>query len=282
MDIFGQPHEMREWSRLQSTSHFSIGFVPTMGALHDGHRRLIETAQQDCDRVVVSIFVNALQFNNPQDYEKYPRVPEGDLRFCNEMGVNALYTPSHATMYPLGFETHVTPGAMAAQMEGVFREGHFAGVTTVVNKLFNTTLPDRAYFGAKDFQQLAVIKRMVIDFDLAVEIVSVATVRQPDGLALSSRNTRLTSQQRGDACVIYRGLEVARTAYLQGEQSSAELISITKAIYASCPEATVEYIEIFDSATMCTQQNISKGNCVMAVAVWFGDIRLIDNIEFTA
>lgn len=253
-----------------------------MGALHDGHKRLIEVAQQDCDRVIVSIFVNALQFNNPQDYEKYPRVMDADIQVCKEIGVDALYTPSHATMYPPGFETHITPGATAAPMEGVFREGHFAGVVTVVNKLLNATLPDRAYFGAKDFQQLAVIKRMVVDLDLNVEVVPVATVRQPDGLALSSRNTRLTAQQRDAACVIYRGLQAARSAYLQGAHSSAELISITKAIYASCPEARVEYVEIFDSTTMCALQNISKGNSVMAVAVWFGDIRLIDNIEFTA
>jgi len=282
MEIFDQPHDIREWSRLQSTSSFSIGFVPTMGALHDGHTRLIEVAQQDCDRVVVSIFVNALQFNSPQDYEKYPRLMDADIQICKEIGVDALYTPSHATMYPSGFETHITPGATAAPMEGAFREGHFVGVATVVNKLLNATLPDRAYFGAKDFQQLAVIKRMVIDFDINVAVIPVATVRQPDGLALSSRNTRLTAQQRDVACVIYRGLEAARTAYLQGEQSSAELMSVTKAIYASCPEARVEYVEIFDSTTMCALQNISKGNSVMAVAVWFGDIRLIDNIEFTS
>lgn len=282
MEIFDQPHDMREWSRPQSTSSSSIGFVPTMGALHDGHKCLIEVAQQHCDRVIVSIFVNALQFNNPQDYEKYPRVMDADIQVCKEIGVDALYTPSHATMYPPGFETHVSPGQTATPMEGAFRKGHFEGVATVVNKLFNAVQPHRAYFGAKDFQQLAVIKRMVIDFDLGVELVSVETVRQPDGLALSSRNARLTAQQRDAACVIYRGLQAARNAYTQGELSSAELMSITKDIYASCSEARVEYIEIFDSTTMCALQNISKRDAVMAVAVWFGDIRLIDNIEFTA
>ena len=282
MKNFDQPHEMREWSRLQSASHSSIGFVPTMGALHDGHKRLIEVAQQDCDRVVVSIFVNALQFNNPQDYEKYPRLIDADIQICRELGVDALYTPSHATMYPPGFETHIAPGATAEPMEGAFREGHFAGVATVVNKLLNATLPDRAYFGTKDFQQLAVIKRMVIDLDMNVAVVPVATVRQQDGLALSSRNTRLTAQQRDAANVIYLGLEAARSAFLQGAHSSAELISITKEIYASCPEARLEYVEIFDSTSMCTVQNVTKGNSVMAVAAWFGDIRLIDNIEFTA
>ena len=252
-----------------------------MGALHDGHKRLIEVAQQDCDRVIVSIFVNALQFNNPQDYEKYPRLIDADIQICKEIGVDALYTPSHAIVYPTGFETHITPGATAAPMEGVFREGHFAGVVTVVNKLLNATRPDRAYFGAKDFQQLAVIKRMVLDFDLSVAVVPVATVRQPDGLALSSRNTRLTSQQRVAACVIYRGLKAARHAYMQGEGSSVALISLTSDIYASCPEARVEYIEIFDPVTMRPLQDISKKNAVMAVAIWFGDIRLIDNIEIT-
>ena len=281
MKNFDQPHDMREWSRLQSASHFSIGFVPTMGALHDGHKRLIEVAQQDCGRVIVSIFVNALQFNNPQDYEKYPRLIDADIQICKEIGVDALYTPSHAIVYPPGFETHITPGATAAPMEGVFREGHFAGVVTVVNKLLNATRPDRAYFGAKDFQQLAVIKRMVLDFDLSVAVVPVATVRQPDGLALSSRNTRLTSQQRVAACVIYRGLKAARHAYMQGEGSSVALISLTSDIYASCPEARVEYIEIFDPVTMRPLQDISKKNAVMAVAIWFGDIRLIDNIEIT-
>ena len=281
MEIFEQPHDMREWSRFQIASTLSIGLVPTMGALHDGHRRLIETAQQDCDRVIVSIFVNQLQFNNQQDYEKYPRLIDADMQICKEIGVDALYTPSHAIVYPPGFETHITPGATAAPMEGVFREGHFAGVVTVVNKLLNATRPDRAYFGAKDFQQLAVIKRMVLDFDLSVAVVPVATVRQPDGLALSSRNTRLTSQQRVAACVIYRGLKAARHAYMQGEGSSVALISLTSDIYASCPEARVEYIEIFDPVTMRPLQDISKKNAVMAVAIWFGDIRLIDNIEIT-
>ncbi|MSO58846.1 MAG: pantoate--beta-alanine ligase [Ilumatobacteraceae bacterium] len=282
MEIFDQPHKMREWSRWQRTNNSTTGCVPTMGALHDGHRRLIETALSECDQVIVTVFVNQLQFNNADDYNKYPRLLDADIYLCADLGVGALYCPSSQTMYPPDFETHVQPGSAAATMEGEFRPGHFAGVATVVSKLFNATEPDRAYFGAKDYQQLAVIKRMVIDLDMGIKIISIPTVRQPNGLALSSRNAGLSPEQNTTASIIYQGLQAANQAFNQGERTASVLKSIVADTYAAQPEARVEYTEIFDSDTLTPISKITDARTIMAVAVWFGDVRLIDNIEFTA
>ena len=280
MKIFVQPDEMRDWSRQQRANGLSTGCVPTMGALHEGHVSLIEVALRDCDRVIVTVFVNSLQFNNPDDYFNYPQLMDADTQICRDLGVDALYCPSPQTMYPSGFETHVLPGPISFPLEGVCRPDHFTGVATVVTKLFNATQPDRAYFGLKDIQQLAVIERMVTDFDLGIKIISVPTVRQPDGLALSSRNDRLTSDQKDRASMIYRGLQAANESFKNGERMSSALKSIANEVYAKIPEARIEYIEIFEAHNFIPIAEIGVNRSIMAVAVWFGDVRLIDNIEF--
>ncbi len=280
MKIFVQPDEIRDWSRQQRANGLSTGCVPTMGALHEGHVSLIEVALRDCDRVIVTVFVNSLQFNNPDDYFNYPQLMDADTQICRDLGVDALYCPSPQTMYPSGFETHVLPGPISFPLEGVCRPDHFTGVATVVTKLFNATQPDRAYFGLKDIQQLAVIERMVTDFDLGIKIISVPTVRQPDGLALSSRNDRLTSDQKDKASMIYRGLQAANESFKNGERMSSALKSIANEVYAKIPEARIEYIEIFEAHNFIPIAEIGVNRSIMAVAVWFGDVRLIDNIEF--
>ena len=187
----------------------TIGLVPTMGALHDGHLSLVTIAKQRCDDVVVSIFVNALQFDRAADFDAYPRPIDDDVARCAEIGVDAVYAPTTAVMYPAGFETHVEPGALADVMEGAARPGHFRGVTTVVTKLFAAVRPDVGVFGEKDFQQLAIIRRMAADLDLGVEIVGAPIVREADGLAMSSRNVRLSAEQRRRAVCVPHALDAA-------------------------------------------------------------------------
>jgi pantoate--beta-alanine ligase len=199
MEVLDTPAAMREWSRARHRDGRRVGFVPTMGALHAGHLSLVDIAARHADDVVVSIFVNPLQFDRPSDFDAYPRPIDEDVERCREAGVAAVYAPTARTMYPEGFETHVEPGGLAAVMEGAARPGHFRGVTTVVTKLFGAVRPDVAVFGEKDFQQLAIIRRMTTDLDLGVEIIGAPIVREPDGLAMSSRNVRLDPAQRAAA-----------------------------------------------------------------------------------
>ena len=196
MDLLEDPAAAQRWSGLHRKAGQRIGFVPTMGALHDGHLHLVEVARSRAAVVVVSIFVNPIQFNQRADFDQYPRPIEDDQRRCEEAGVDALYVPTAATMYPAGFQTHVDPGPLGEPMEGTFRPGHFRGVTTVVTKLFLAVRPDVAIFGEKDHQQLAIIRRMTLDLDFGIEIVGVPTVREHDGVAMSSRNRRLSPEER--------------------------------------------------------------------------------------
>ena len=279
MDIVSSPDEIRNWSRSRRTlPQITVGFVPTMGALHDGHLTLMRQARDECDFVVASIFVNPMQFNVQSDYDKYPRTTETDLAACESVGVDAVYLPTREVMYPEGHETTVQPGATAAPMEGAGRPGHFAGVTTVVTKLFLAVQPDVSYFGQKDYQQLAVIKRMVLDLDMGIRIVGVPTVREADGLAMSSRNVRLTSEQRAAAPIVYRGLHAAKDEFDRGETSAKILTKVVLDIYANETQARVEYVDIADSITLQPIDQVER-TAVIAVAVWFGDVRLIDNIE---
>lgn len=279
MIIANTPIEIREWVKQQRLSpSITVGFVPTMGALHDGHLSLMRQARSDCDVVVASIFVNPLQFNVQADFDKYPRTDEQDISLCEEVGVDAVYLPTTDVMYPAGHETTVQPGATAAPMEGAGRPGHFAGVTTVVTKLFFSVQPDRAYFGQKDYQQLAVIRKMVIDLDMGITIIGVATVRETDGLAMSSRNVRLSPEQRRAAPIIYKGLSDARVAFDNGERTPDSLVSVITDIYNTEPLARIEYVSLADAATLQPVTEI-QAPVVIAVAVWFGDVRLIDNIE---
>jgi pantoate--beta-alanine ligase len=278
MFIASTPDEIRQWVRQQRTSpHTTVGFVPTMGALHEGHLTLMKQARTECDVVVASIFVNPLQFNVKADYDKYPRDNETDLALCEQTGVDAVFLPTTHTMYPPGHETTVHPGATAEPMEGAGRPGHFMGVTTVVAKLFGSVQPDRAYFGQKDYQQLAVITRMTHDLNMGISIIGVPTVREPDGLAMSSRNVRLTDAQRQRAPIIQQGLQRAKDAFEKGERNCATLCQIVEQTYNTEPHARTEYISIADAVTL-QPTDIVETSVVIAVAVWFADVRLIDNL----
>ena len=256
----------------------TIACVPTMGALHAGHLTLIERAHHLGDLVVVSIFVNPLQFNRPDDFDRYPRPIDTDLEACRAAGVDAVYAPTAADMYPAGFQTHVEPGPLADPLEGAGRPGHFRGVTTVVAKLFGAMQPDFAVFGEKDFQQLAIIRRMVIDLDFDVEIVSVPTVREADGLAISSRNQRLTPDERRAAVCVSEALTIAADARRTGETDAGKLVALATDRVAAESLARLEYLGVVDPDTLESIDVVDRP-AVMLAAVWFGDVRLIDNVR---
>jgi pantoate--beta-alanine ligase len=247
-----------------------------MGALHEGHLRLVELAGRHGDVVVVSIFVNPLQFDRRDDFDRYPRPLDGDLALCQAAGATAVYAPTAHAMYPDGFQTYVEPGPLAEPMEGAGRPGHFRGVTTVVTKLFNAVRPDAAVFGQKDYQQLAIVRRMVTDLDMAIEIVAAPTVREADGLAMSSRNRRLTPQDRGAAVCVPRALDAAAQAMNSGERRSDMLLGAARAVLADEPLARLEYVAVADAETLAPLDLVDRP-AVMAIAVWFGEVRLIDN-----
>jgi pantoate--beta-alanine ligase len=253
-----------------------IGFVPTMGALHAGHLALVDHARRACDHLVVSIFVNPLQFDREDDLAGYPRTWEADLALCAAHGVDVVYHPRAAEMYPEGFQTKVSVGPMTAGLCGAHRPGHFDGVTTVVLKLFNAVEPHLAVFGEKDYQQLAVIRRMVRDLDLGVEVVGRPTVREADGLALSSRNVRLSPEERADALCLQRGLDAARALAAAGETDAARLVAAARAEIEAVPRARLEYLELVDAASLEPVERLS-GPARLAVAAWLGETRLIDN-----
>ena len=247
-----------------------------MGALHDGHFALVAEARSRADRVIVTIFVNPLQFNQSTDFQAYPNSIDDDLVACERIGVDAVYAPTDATMYPTGFQTCVQPGDLADQLEGAMRPGHFRGVTTIVTKLFGATRPDLAVFGQKDFQQLAVVRRMVADLDLGVEIIGLPTVRETDGLAKSSRNERLTSADRKAAVVISNSLAAAQQSYQSGERDAKALAGVASVVIRREARARLEYLEVVDVDTLTAVEHVDS-SAVMLVAVWFGDVRLIDN-----
>lgn len=276
MQVFHTPGAVRAWSDGQRTGGRRVGVIPTMGALHEGHLALFRRARQSADVVIVTIFVNALQFNRRDDFDAYPQPIDDDLALCVEEGVDAVYSPLAATMYPEGFQTHVEPGPLADVLEGARRPGHFRGVTTVVSKLFNATRPDVAVFGQKDYQQLAIIRRMTADLDMGVEIIALPTVRDADGLALSSRNRRLTTEQRSAAVCVPLSLDAVRRAYEAGERDSARLSAVGQSVVDAEPLARFEHLEVVDAATL-ESAPIVTGHAVAVTAVWFGDVRLIDN-----
>jgi pantoate--beta-alanine ligase len=228
----------------------SIGLVPTMGALHDGHVALIQEAQRRCDLAVVSIFVNPLQFNASNDFERYPRQFDDDIAMCERVDVRAVYTPTAEVMYPKGWQTRVVPGALADVMEGEMRPGHFEGVTTVVAKLFGAVRPHVAIFGQKDFQQVAIVTRMNRDLDLGVEIVGHPTIREPDGLAMSSRNLRLTSDQRLAAVCVPRALAAAVECATRDGATTQEVCDAARRVVEHEPLARHEYTTVFDTDTL--------------------------------
>jgi pantoate--beta-alanine ligase len=277
VQVFTEPASMRAWSRQQRAAGRRVAVVPTMGALHDGHRALISSAFDRADQVIVTIFVNPLQFNQTADFDSYPRPIDDDLDACSSAGVDAVYAPTAATMYPTGFQTHVVPGELADRLEGPMRPGHFRGVTTVVAKLFGATEPDVAIFGRKDYQQLAIIRRMVIDLDRDVEIVGIPIVREPDGLALSSRNVRLTDDDRAAAIVLSRALTAGRECFIGGERDAGVVRGLVAARIEAEPRAALEYVEVVDAVTLEPVARLDR-SAVVLTAAWFGDVRLIDNI----
>jgi len=255
----------------------SIGLVPTMGALHAGHAKLLNTARQENDMLIASVFVNPIQFDRPEDLENYPRTMEADLRLCETSGVDLVFAPAASDLYPREQLTFVESPLLSARLCGAHRPGHFRGVATVVLKLFNIVQPDRAYFGEKDAQQLAVIRRMVEDFNLPVTVVPVATVREEDGLALSSRNKHLTREQRTVAPVLSRALRLAADRIERGERCVESVRSQSLASFAPYPEARVEYFELVDPETLQPMERID-GPVLIAAAMWLGPTRLIDNV----
>lgn len=257
----------------------SIGFVPTMGALHLGHISLVQAARKENDLVVVSIFVNPTQFNNPEDLKKYPRTEEADLEKLKKAKVDAVFVPSVEVMYPEGEKSQSFDfKGLENQMEGAFRPGHFDGVGTVVKRLFELTMPTRAYFGEKDFQQLRIIQEMVKIEQMEVEIVPVGIMREEDGLAMSSRNMRLTQAKRQEAPVIYELLQKAK-AYYQTHTAQETIHWVKKEFEKTALE--LEYFELADETTLLPSRRKSKNKKVRAfVAVYADEIRLIDNLAF--
>ena len=253
----------------------TVGFVPTMGYLHEGHLALIRRARAECDHVVVSIFVNPTQFGANEDLSKYPRDLERDLRLI-EPYTDLVWTPSAEVMYPQGYQTWVEVEAVTRPLEGTMRPGHFKGVTTVVAKLFNSVQPHKAYFGQKDAQQVAVIRQMVRDLNFPVEIVVCPTSREADGLAMSSRNVYLDPAQRQAATVLFRSLSAAKAAYEQGERDGEKLREKMKEILASEPLAQVQYVSCADYDTL-EELTVIKGKALLSMAVFLGKTRLIDN-----
>jgi pantoate--beta-alanine ligase len=279
------PEVIRESARLRQRLQEirqgagSIGLVPTMGALHAGHIALLQAARHQNDIVVASIFVNALQFDRQQDLDSYPRSMEADLKVCDDCGVDFVFAPEGAELYPAPQLTFVTSPSLSASLCGQFRPGHFRGVATVVLKLFNVVQPDRAYFGEKDAQQLAIVRRMVQDLNVPLTVVPVATIREPDGLAISSRNKLLTAEQREIAPVLSRALRGVVDHIRNGERSVPVLCEQALATFAPYPQARVEYFELVDPAVLAPVESVN-GPVLVAGALWLGSVRLIDNISW--
>lgn len=276
MIVLRTPDDMLAWSKGRRAAGESCGFVPTMGALHEGHMALMTAAREQCDSVVVSIFVNPTQFNQPSDFETYPRPEAEDLAVCETCGVDAVFMPTAELMYPHGYATMVLPEGVADTMEGASRPGHFAGVATIVSKLFNCVVPDRAYFGEKDFQQLAVVKQLVRDLNFGIEVIPVCTVRDRDGLALSSRNSRLSDKERAAASIIPIILGEAQDMARDGRQSS-DVVTHVSTRLRDVAYSRVDYVTIVDSDSLATVE-APDASSVLAIAVWVGDVRLIDNV----
>lgn len=266
--------KIREWK----DQGFSVGLVPTMGFLHEGHISLIKRAVEENDKVVVSDFVNPKQFTDAKDLETYPRNIQRDAAMCEEAGADMVFNPEGEEMYPEDFCTSVNMSGLQSELCGRTRPGHFGGVCTVVNKLFNIVSPDRAYFGEKDAQQLAIVKHMVKDLNMNVEVVGCPTVREEDGLAKSSRNSRLSDEEREAAKVLYKVLCEGKKMIEDGERNSDKVISAMEEIILEEDLARIDYVDIVDALTIEKKEEI-KGEILIAVGVFIGETRLIDNIS---
>ncbi len=280
MDIHRTKAEMRAARSDLGRDGATLGLVPTMGFLHDGHMALVERARRDCDRVAVSIFVNPTQFGPGEDFDSYPRDTDRDLEVLRRAGVDAVFLPEAGEVYPEGAETVVEPARLSRILIGRLRPGHFAGVATIVTKLFNIVQPDAAYFGQKDYQQLCVIRRMVRDLDMPVRVEGVPIVREKDGLAMSSRNVRLTEEQRRAAPVLHAALEDGRRAIEAGEGVTAAGEAI-RARLAGAEAAEIGSVDLRDAGTLQPLRGVATRPVVMLLAVRFGDVLLIDNMIAT-
>jgi pantoate--beta-alanine ligase len=269
--------DLRRWVRDERAAGRRIALVPTMGFLHEGHLRLVDEARRRTDRVIMSIFVNPLQFGPGEDLDRYPRDLPRDRALAQARGTDALFVPTVAVMYPPGSEIRVVPGETADRWEGAARPGHFEGVLTVVAKLFHLVEPDVACFGRKDIQQATLVRQMVRDLDWRLEIVVVPTVREPDGLALSSRNAYLDPDHRARAVVLSTALRAAHDAFRSGERNASGLLATVRRVLASEPTVEVEYVAIVEPATLAPVETVDP-ETVVALAARLGRTRLIDNI----
>jgi pantoate--beta-alanine ligase len=280
MKIIHSTKELRNFIKTWKMEGFEIGFVPTMGYLHEGHKSLIDRASSENDKVVVSIFVNPTQFGPNEDLDKYPRDLEGDSKLCEIAGADLIFNPSAQEMYGTDFSTYVDVEGLTEGLCGAKREGHFRGVCTVVSKFFNIVNPTRTYFGEKDAQQLAVIKRMVKDLNFDIEIVGCPIIREKDGLAKSSRNTYLSEEERKAALILNASLNKAKYALQEGVKDIGKLTEIISEEINKEPLAKIDYIEIVDSETLKPVTYI-EDSILVAIAVYIGKTRLIDNFSFS-
>ena len=276
MKVIAAMDEMARFSEKLRCEGQTIAFVPTMGFLHEGHLALMADGQKKADHLVVSIFVNPAQFGPNEDFSTYPRAMDQDLEKCRNIGATAVFTPSAEDMYPAGHETYVVLEKLPFHLCGLSRPVFFKGVATVVTKLFNIVRPHVALFGEKDFQQLAVIRRLVQDLCFDIEIAGVPIVREPDGLAMSSRNKYLTPKQRPHALLLHRSLAAAQKMVTDGETDAGKIVAIAREMLTSCPDIRLDYVSICDPATL-DEVAVIEDAALMAIAVWLGKTRLIDN-----
>ena len=278
MEIINRRQRIFSISRKFRREDKKVGFVPTMGALHAGHLRLVEESRRRSDITIVSIFVNPAQFNDKADLEKYPRDLTQDAAMLAELGVDYIYAPDVEEVYPPGFSTYVDVEGLTDVMEGASRPGHFRGVATVVTILFNTIRPDIAFFGQKDAQQVAVIERLTRDLGFEMEIAVMPTVREASGLAMSSRNERLSDEGREKAVVLINSLREAKKAFKNGERNAADLAQIVRTTIEEEPSAELDYVAIVDRETLQSIEKIGDSEALIAAAIKIDDIRLIDNV----
>ncbi|GLC29117.1 pantoate--beta-alanine ligase [Clostridium omnivorum] len=279
MHIVHTIKEVRAQIKLWRNEGLSVGYIPTMGFLHEGHASLIKKASEENDRVVVSIFVNPIQFGPNEDFEKYPRDLKRDSYICSSNGAHLIFAPEPSEMYVQNNSTFVDVENITEGLCGAKRPGHFKGVCTVVSKFFNIISPDRAYFGEKDAQQLAVIRKMVIDLNFNIEIVGCPIVREPDGLALSSRNTYLSAEERKAALILNKSLKLAKASLEAGEKNPSEIKRTIIDELSKEPLAKIDYVEVVDSLSLKPIDSINN-KILVAIAVYIGKTRLIDNFSF--
>lgn len=279
MQVIRSINEMQSTSISNRLTGHLIGLVPTMGALHEGHKSLIETSRDKADVTIVSLFVNPTQFAPSEDFQEYPRDFEADRAFCEENGVDILFAPSKEEVYPKTFSTYVEEDFVSKGLCGVSRPHHFRGVTTICAKLFNIVRPDVAVFGQKDAQQCAVIRKMIEDLHLPIELAVAPTVREEDGLALSSRNQYLTPEQRNDAGLIFRALSEGKALADNGVESVDRIIAEVTHTLSSSRRLRIIYAAIVDKQLMQPVREVRRGECLIAVACWLDQVRLIDNME---